>query len=466
MQEAYRATGETYLREDYRVGNYQVQLDFNGERNWVKIDVWALGFPDWVYNFFWAENRAEFHKKTTRRSDSISAENPAVVMARVNSLHRKSQNDYAKTMILADLRKQVVHLKDSGRVPEETIKEWNMQAKEQGLFGPHGLLGMNMKQVKILRAWFDAKVDSLAPKKRQEALAGSIVGVLLDDEEPEEDEGEFTVSPAELTRAIGLNYADDEFIFDERQDRFAGRWPTGTWSMSVHWKKLLRKGQPVYLGSIRRVERPYNNQYSPVAHEGMWYIDSVPTKTRAFTPRGARMKPGAETKHYKTHGGYGAVRYREMPVTYTKYFRTRAEAAGYLASLIVPHRHLKVVENQVGDFVEYLRKAHLLPPTDKDFVYRDASNPNTRHLDLEDDYRVFNVYAKRAARGGKIPFIGQIVVYHLESGKPAWSVNAVYGMNWPGEQIVDKQHPSRLAAATVLWQFFANRMGLDKPVIP
>jgi hypothetical protein len=177
-------------------------------------------------------------------------------------------------------------------------------------------------------------------------LADAVVTALLEDDIPAEEEDDLGVSPADLVKTLGIGYKDDEFIFDEHQDRFAGRYPTGTWRYYVSWKKLLRKGKPVYLGSIRRVERSYNAPSLPVAHEGEWYIDSVPTQTRAFTPRGARLKPGSETKYYKTHGGYGAVRYRTMPATYTKYFHTRAAAAGYLASLIKPHRHLARVESR------------------------------------------------------------------------------------------------------------------------
>jgi hypothetical protein len=192
-------------------------------------------------------------------------------------------------------------------------------------------------------------VDVLRDVEIYDFLATRVVGILLEDAEPEEEEGEMTLSPAELTRAIGLNYNDDEFIFDWHQDRFAGRWPTGTSRCYVSWKKLLRKGKPVYLGSIRHIDRDYNRPNTPVDHEEMWYIDSVPTKTTAFTPRGVRLKPGHETKYYKTHAGYGAVRFREMPVTYSKYFRTRTEAAGYLASLIRPHRYLKTVECRQND---------------------------------------------------------------------------------------------------------------------
>lgn len=461
MRKEYAETKDKYLSQDYVAGNNTITIYYNCERDFAKISVRTNGYPNWVYQYFHTEQNISFDTNTTTCVDAVDVSNAANTIAATNRLYRASQRKFDTTIMMADLRKQVTDLIANGQVTKEAIAGWNEEAREMGLFGANGMLHLNQKKAKMLRAWFAGKLRGLSPKQES---AEQVVRVLLDDEEPEDD-STFTISPAELTRAIGLNYSDDEFIFDCHQDRFAGRYPTGYWRYYVSWKKLLRKGKPVYLGSIRQVERPYNNHYSPVAHEGEWYIDSVPTKTVDRTPRGARMKPGQETKHFKTHAGYGAVRFRQMPVTYTKYFRTRAEAAGYLASMIVPHRHLKVVESQVSRFVDYLRTAHLREPTERDFVYKDASNPKTRHLE-DEEYRTFNVYAKRAAdKDGMIPFIGQISVAHYSSGTPFWCIDAIFGLSWPGPA-QNINFRSRFKAAAVLWQFYRERMKLNKPVFP
>jgi hypothetical protein len=87
--------------------------------------------------------------------------------------------------------------------------------------------------------WMDADLQKKIKEGDGEDKRGQPVDgpafVPIPEEEPEE---ELSVSPAELTRAIGLNYSPDEFIFDEVQDRF-GRWGTGTWRTYVKWKKLL-----------------------------------------------------------------------------------------------------------------------------------------------------------------------------------------------------------------------------------
>lgn len=177
MQDEYRTTGNKFLRRDYQVGNFYIQLDFNGERNWVKIDVWAAGFPDYVYDYFYSEHKTDFNKRVTRRSNSISAENTAKVMASVNSLYRKSQSDVAKVMLVADIRKEVEALRRSGKVKEEVLQAWNQEAKDLGMFSQGGLLGINTQQAKTLRAWFNGKIKTLAPK--QEATADQIVDALL-----------------------------------------------------------------------------------------------------------------------------------------------------------------------------------------------------------------------------------------------------------------------------------------------
>jgi hypothetical protein len=181
-------------------------------------------------------------------------------------------------------------------------------------------------------------------------LAESAVSVLLEDDTPEEEEDGDTIpslSPADLVKgALGIGYKDEDFVFDSHQSRSMG-YGTGYWTTYVSWRKVLRKGKPIYLGTIRQVDRPYDNQYSPVPHEGEWYIDSVPTVSRERNPRGVRWKLWAPQK-WATRGGYGAVRFKRIPKTFPEgqYFRTRAHAAGYLASLVMPHRHLRRVESK------------------------------------------------------------------------------------------------------------------------
>jgi hypothetical protein len=316
-----------------QVGDAIIYLTYYPLRDHIVLDVQSAPFPDWIYDLFWHNTKEEFDKQKTRCSDSISAKNDAEVVARVNLLVGKTLRKRERVFLLADLRKRLHEL------PVEVVKKWNEEAKASGVLLAGGFESMNLKQVKVLAAWLNAKIKTLnAPIKN---VAESIVTILLEEDPPEEEE---IIDPRELVRSIGLGYNDDEFTFEAHQDRFAGRYPTGTWRYYVSWKKLLRKGRPVYLGSIRQIERDVRYPTMPVHNEGKWYIDNVPTVTRTRTPRGVRWKKDAR-QQFVTRGGYGAVRFRAMPQTNTKYFGTRAEAAGYLASLILPHRHLKAIES-------------------------------------------------------------------------------------------------------------------------
>jgi hypothetical protein len=340
LKQRAAADNEALASRSLQIGDVIVKLTYFIGRNHVTIDVQSVPFEDWMYYEFWYTDKRAFDKEKTQHSNSIKADNDAKVIAAVNSLSGKTLRDREKAIMIANLRKQCKKL------PEEVTKRWNEQTKRAGLMPEGGMWAMSLKQVKVLKAWVDARIESMnAPKS---AVAESVVAILLEDDPPEEEEETVpSLSPAELVKgALGIGYKDEDFIFEEHQSRF-GHWGTGHWTTCVKWRKVLRMGQPIYLGTIRQVARPYNDQYSPVPHEGEWYIDSVPTVTRERNPRGVRWKLWAPQR-WTTRGGYGAVRFKHIPKTFPqgRYFSTRAHAAGYLASLVIPHRHLKTVESR------------------------------------------------------------------------------------------------------------------------
>lgn len=173
--------------------------------------------------------------------------------------------------------------------------------------------------------------------------AANIVRALLDSDEPvasDEPIASDDITPEDVVRALGIGFTDNEFTFEWHMGRY-GRQGT----CYVSWKKRLRKGKPIYLGTIQVVSDEPHHYGRKDANLGKWYITSVPYHSKTRIPRGLKVIRGREGKYSKITWGYGAVRYRSEPKLYTKYFNTRAEAAGYLASMIEPHRHIKVVES-------------------------------------------------------------------------------------------------------------------------
>lgn len=159
-----------------------------------------------------------------------------------------------------------------------------------------------------------------------------IVDLLLETDEPMSE-----IDPADIVGSV--LFRPEDFTIESYTHRFAG-YSTGAYSYHVHWKKRTYKGKPIYLGTLGRVERSYNDRATPVAHENEWYIQSVPSRSWEYIPRGARLKRPIVKKSY----GYGRVHMTGEPKTYSKYFKHWWQAAAYLARMVVPSHYVKVAE--------------------------------------------------------------------------------------------------------------------------
>lgn len=297
-----------------------------------------------------------------------------------------------------------------------------------------------------------------------------IVRVLLDadstDVTPDEPD-DVDISPREVAAGSVILAKRDDFIFDWHPDYF-GRWLTGSGAYYVSWKKLLHKGKPTFLGTVRQVEKRQSyDTVATVPDLGKYYIASVPSQTKLSIPRGAKVRRSEQHKFQKTRYGHGIVRYRENPQNYHKMFKSLLDAAVYLARLLRPHKHLiHVPEDAQGelDFYDEQDVQSIDPnelaqkskwfSVENEFVYKKVEENPPQEEGWPLSYYepvLFDVLWKKETNRmtGKPLYLGTISVEHDERGTPVWGIHSLPAvMDWssPPETLF----ASRFGAARVL----------------
>lgn len=115
-------------------------------------------------------------------------------------------------------------------------------------------------------------------------------------------EGIEEINLDEFLRDAGVTVEPEDFIMDGHRIGYPGAW-TGNYTYYIHYKRILHKGKPVYLGSITAC-----HDYNRTGHGGhVFFYVNVPTRRWTYDPRDKQGRRVYKYPQSRQNYGYGAV---------------------------------------------------------------------------------------------------------------------------------------------------------------
>jgi len=144
-------------------------------------------------------------------------------------------------------------------------------------------------------------------------------------------------------RDAGVTVTMDDFIVDSHPDRFVGRWSTGNCNYTIKYKRLLYKGQPVFLGTVRGCHDYNRTQGTALVH----FYARPPKTEREYHPMNHRTGERYKRAKIRIQRGYGGVHFNAPGPDDRSSFDNLFDACKWLLSLLKIQAPLKQAESVV-----------------------------------------------------------------------------------------------------------------------
>jgi hypothetical protein len=274
-----RVSARYFYASDVRWGNghYDARSDVVKGATYVSVEA---ALPEYVCDA-WATFRGKKMLVKKRVTTDVQFQN---VEAAVDQLYEWLTREFQKWDDLAWIRRAF------RRLPDETVVAVFSEMKK--IFTGFDLYGLayyegygearstiSASKAAKIRAWLQARLPQL--------------GIT---------EGVEEIDMEKFLRDAQVAILPEDFKWDERMDRF-GRWSTGNIRVAVYYKRLLYKGQPVYIGSVMGC-----HDYNTTGHSGIvHYYADPPKRTWSHIPVDKKGVPHPRKAQQRQNYGYGAV---------------------------------------------------------------------------------------------------------------------------------------------------------------